>query len=310
MKRKICILGANGFIGQSVCKYLSELNNSVLAIVRDKKFFLNLKNIKYHEVKNFNDKNLWKSLLKDYDCIVHCAGKANLPENLNDCEKYNSENFINIENIAEQASKVGVKRIIYLSSIKIYGKTTYIDHNQPPEAQSFYAISKLRSEKALTEISLRFDLEPVIIRIPLVYGHGAKGNAAKLVKIVKLGVPLPLGTFNNKRSMIGIDNLIDLIIRCIDAPEANGKTFLASDGKDLSTPELIRLIASSVGKKANLFPFPIFMLKFLSSIFGRRKEINKLVGSLRVDNSYTKKILDWSPPISVEEGIRRMVQVK
>ena len=308
--RKICITGANGFIGQLLCKYLSELDNSVLAIVRDKKFFLNLKNVKYYEVKNFNDKNLWKSLLKNYDCIVHCAGKANLPEKLKDCEKYNSENFINIKDIAEQAAEVGVKRIIYLSSIKIYGEITDINHNQPPKPESFYAISKLETEKALTEISLKFDLEPVIIRLPLVYGYGVKGNLEKLVKLVKSGIPLPLGIVNNKRSMIGIDNLVDLIICCIDNPEASGKTFLASDGEDLSTPELIKLIASSMGRKANLFPLPIFMLKFLGSIFGKREEINRLVGSLRIDNNYTKETLNHTPPLSIEEGIRRMVQRK
>ena len=110
--------------------------------------------------------------------------------------------------------------------------------------------------------------------------------------------------------MIGIDNLIDLLIRCIDHPEASGKTFLASDGKDLSTPEFIKLIASSMGRKANLFPLPIFMLKFLGSVFGKSEEIDRLVGSLRIDDSYTKEILNWIPPISVEEGIRRMVQGK
>jgi nucleoside-diphosphate-sugar epimerase len=110
--------------------------------------------------------------------------------------------------------------------------------------------------------------------------------------------------------MIGVDNLVDLLVHCIDHPEASGKTFLASDGKDLSTPELIKFIASSMGKKANLFPFPISILKFLGSVFGRSEEINRLVGSLRIDNNYTKEILNWTPPVSVEEGIRRMVQEK
>ena len=160
------------------------------------------------------------------------------------------------------------------------------------------------------EISSRTGLEVVVVRLPLVYGHGVRGNLARLIKIVKSGIPLPLSLVKNQRSMIGIDNLVDLLIRCIDHPEASGKTFLASDGEDLSTPELIKFIASSMGKKANLFPFPISMLKFLGSVFGRSEEINRLVGSLRVDNSYTKEILNWVPPISVEEGIRRMVQEK
>jgi nucleoside-diphosphate-sugar epimerase len=146
--------------------------------------------------------------------------------------------------------------------------------------------------------------------LPLVYGYGLKGNLARLIKFVRLGIPLPLSLVKNQRSMVGMDNLVDLLIRCIDHPEASGKTFLVSDGEDLSTPELIKLIASSMGRKANLFPFPISMLKFLASVLGKREEINRLVGSLRIDNSYTKKILNWTPPVSVEEGIRRMVQGK
>jgi len=146
--------------------------------------------------------------------------------------------------------------------------------------------------------------------LPLVHGYGSKGNLARLIKLVRLGIPLPLSLVENQRSMVGMDNLVDLLIRCIDHPEASGKTFLVSDGEDLSTPELIRLISSSMGRKANLFPFPISILKFLGSVFGKKEEINRLVGSLRIDNSYTKKILNWTPPISVEEGIRRMVQGK
>ena len=147
----------------------------------------------------------------------------------------------------------------------------------------------------------------VVLRIPLVYGYGVKGNLMRLMKLINSGIPLPFSLIDNKRSLIGIDNLVDLLICCIDHPNAKEKTFLASDGEDLSTPELIKLIASSMGKKANLFPFPISMLKFLGSVFGKREEINRLVGSLRIDNSYTKEILNWIPPVSVEEGIKRMV---
>ena len=150
----------------------------------------------------------------------------------------------------------------------------------------------------------------MVVRLPLVYGNTVKGNLAKLIKLVKSGIPFPLSLVKNQRSMIGMDNLVDLLTRCIDHPEASGKTFLASDGEDLSTPELIKLIASSMRKNANLFPFPISMLKFLGSVFGKKEEINRLVVSLRIDNSYTKEILNWTPPVSVDEGIRRMVQGK
>ena len=173
-----------------------------------------------------------------------------------------------------------------------------------------YAKSKIEAEKVLWEISSRTGLEVAVVRLPLVYGYGVKGNLARLIKIVRSGIPLPLSMIKNQRSMIGIDNLVDFLIRCTDHPEAGGKIFLVSDGENLSTPELIKLIASSMGRKANLFPMPISLLKFLSSFFGKSEDINRLTGSLRVDSNYTKKILNWTPPISVKEGIRRMVQGK
>ena len=179
-----------------------------------------------------------------------------------------------------------------------------------PNPQDLYAISKLEAERALWEFSVKTQLEIVVVRLPLVYGYGVKGSLARLIAIVRSGIPLPLDLIKNQRSMIGIDNLVDLLMSCIDHPKASGKTFLASDGEDLSTPELIKLIASSMGRKANLFPLPISILKFLGSILGKREEINRLTRSLRVDNSYTKEILNWTPPVSIKEGVRRMVQKK
>jgi nucleoside-diphosphate-sugar epimerase len=232
-------------------------------------------------------------------------------------DAYQLTNIDGTKHLAEQAVEAGVKRFVFLSSIKVNSESTdqindieKFTYDDKPNPQDLYAMSKLEAEKRLWKISSRTGLEVVVVRLPLVYGYGVKGNLERLIKLVKSRIPLPLSLVKNQRSMIGMDNLVDLLIRCIDHPEASGKTFLASDGEDLSTPELIKLIASSMGRKANLFPFPISMLKFLGSIFGRREEINRLVGSLRIDDSYTKEILNWTPPISVEEGIRRMVQGK
>jgi nucleoside-diphosphate-sugar epimerase len=216
--------------------------------------------------------------------------------------------------LAEQAAKIGVRRLIFLSSIGVNGLSTnnlnFFSNMDMPMPIGNYAFSKYEAEKELMKIAKKTKLEVVIIRPPLVYGKLAPGNIKRIIKIINLGIPLPFGKIKNSRSFIGIDNLIDLLIRCIDHPEASGKIFLASDGEDLSTPELIKLIASSMGRKANLFPFPIFMLKLLGSVFGRREEVNRLIGSLRIDNSYTKETLNWIPPINVEEGIKRMVQEK
>ena len=169
---------------------------------------------------------------------------------------------------------------------------------------------KFEAENVLWEVSAKTGLEVVVLRLPLVYGKGVKGNLMRLIQLVNSGVPLPLGMVNNQRSMIGIDNLVDLIIRCIDHPDASGKTFLVSDGHDLSTPDLIKQIATSIKRKVFLFPVPIFLLKFLGHILGKQKEINRLVGSLKIDSSYAKEVLNWTPPVSVKEGIRRMTENK
>ena len=314
--KKILVTGASGFIGQSLCETLSKSRRLVLGAVRNLNSILINKNIEYIPVGDIAFKKNWKDLLVDVDCIIHCAGRAHKMIDNKNLDTYSLANINGTKYLAEQAAEVGVKRLVFLSSVKVNGETTHqntkqkLSHKNTPNPIDYYAISKLEAEKALWEISSRTGLEVVVVRLPLVYGYGVKGNLARLIKIVKSGIQLPLGLIKNQRSMIGIDNLVDLLIRCIDHLEACGKTFLASDGEDLSTPKLVKLIASSMGRKANLFPCPIFMLKFLGSVFGRSEEINRLVGSLRIDNSYTKKILNWSPPISVEEGIRRMVQEK
>ena len=324
--KKILITGASGFIGQSLIKSLLNLSRSVRGTIRSRKPVFSDTKTEYVSTGDINIKTNWKESLVNIDSIIHCAGKAHaIKSKKNNLSKiYQSSNVDGTKQLAEQAAEAKVRRLIFLSSIKVNGENTNNDvidkalnekkilfsHKDLANPKDSYAKSKLEAEKILWDISSRTNLEVVLVRLPLVYGYGAKGNLAKLIKLVRLGIPLPLSLIKNQRSMIGIDNLVDLLIRCIDHPEASGKTFLASDGEDLSTPELIKFIASSMGRKANLFPFPISLLKFLGSVFGKSEEINKLVGSLRIDNSYTKKILNWTPPISVEEGIRRMAQGK
>ena len=325
--KKILITGASGFIGQSLIKNFSKFDKPIRGTVRSNASLFSNTEIEYVSVKDINNKTNWNESLINIDCVIHCAGRAHNMKikNEQDHQKiYRSINVDGTKQLAEQAAKAKIRRLIFLSSIKVNGENTanydidktlnekniIFSHKDLANPQDTYAESKLEAEKALWKISSKTGLEVVVIRLPLVYGYGAKGNLARLIKLIKLGIPLPLSLAKNQRSMVGIDNLVDLLTCCIDHPEAGGKTFLASDGKDLSTPELIKLIALSMGKKAKLFPLPIFMLKFLALVFGRSEEINRFVGSLRVDNSYTKEILSWAPPISVEEGVRRMIQGK
>lgn len=314
--RKILVTGASGFIGIPLCEALLKSGKYVRGAVRSLNLSSKNVDIEYVSIGDISLKTNWRDTLAGIDCIIHCAGKAHITNEtkLDDLQSYRSINTKSTKQLAEQAAEMGIRRIIFLSSIGVNGLNTnncnYFSHNDKPNPVENYAISKYEAEKTLLQISNNTGLEIVIIRSPLVYGRSTPGNIKRLIKLMSLGIPLPLSNIKNKRSFIGVDNLVDLLITCIDSPSANGKTFLASDGLDLSTPEFINQIASSMGRKAYLFPFPLFLLKLLGCIFGKQKDINRLVGSLRIDNSYTKEVLNWSPPISIKEGIRRMVQGK
>lgn len=314
--KKILITGANGFIGNSLYKRLLKTGRSCVGTVRSNNLNSSNVNIEYIPVDNIGISTNWKIALRDVDCIIHCAGRAHIMKKIDANEEkfFNSVNVDGTKQLAKQAAELGVKRLVFLSSIKVNGEVTQekeiFRYDDTPNPKDAYAKSKLEAEKVLWKASNELGLEIVIVRLPLVYGFDVRGNLARLIKLVKSGVFLPLSLIQNQRSMIGIDNLVDFLICCVDHPNAAGKTFLISDGEDLSTPDLINYLAASMGKRVRLFPFPIFLLKFLSSIFGRREEFDRLTGSLRIDNSYTKEILNWTPPLSVEEGIRKMVQEK
>tara|TARA_B100000989_G_C19525244_1_gene466475 strand:- start:1100 stop:2050 length:951 start_codon:yes stop_codon:yes gene_type:complete len=315
--KKICVTGAKGFIGAPLCKALSSLDKSIRGFVRNLDSNKNSSKIQYVSVGDISSKINWKDKLKGFDCVIHCAGKSHVMNKIKNFDEYQLVNTEGTRQLAEQAAEVGVRRLIFLSSIKVNGNSTgkfdnreAFTNNDIPNPEDDYAISKFKAEESLWQISAKTGLEVVIVRLPLVYGKDAKGNLARLIKLVESGFPLPLSMIKNQRSMIGIDNLIDLLICCTEHPYAAGKTFLVSDGEDLSTSELINFIASSMGRKVHLFPVPIFLLKFLSYIFGKHQEINRLIESLKIDSNYTKETLNWKPPLSVKEGIRKMIQGK
>jgi len=318
--KKICVTGANGFVGKSVCKILSNSDRIVRGFVRKTNPSLDLNNVEYVEVGDITLKKNWKNLLTGYDCLIHCAGKAHEVKKMDNKEDFIRANVQATRQLAEQAAEAKIKRLIFLSSIKVNGENT--DDNKKnlnsnlfkfddlPNPKDVYAKSKFEAEKVLWEISKKTNLEIVVLRLPLVYGHGVKGNLMRLIKLVKYGIPLPFYLVKNQRSMIGIDNLIDILIQCIEHPQVSGKTFLVSDGQDLSTPELINYISSASNCPSLLFPFPITLLKIFSRIIKRQNEMDRLLGSLQVDSSYLREVLDWTPSVTVKEGIRRMVKNK
>lgn len=315
--KKICITGANGFVGKSLCKALISSNNSIKALARRMDSSLNSLKVEYIQIGDISlDINL-KEYLVGCDCIVHCAGKAHIMNDTSNLDAYQSVNIEGTKNLAEQAVLAGVKRFIFLSSVKVNGESTgnsddpkIFTNDDTPNPQDNYAISKFEAEKALWEIASKTNLEVVIVRLPLVYGKSVKGNLKSLIKLINYKIPLPFADIKNKRSLIGIDNLVDVLVRCIENPNAAGKTFLVSDGEDLSTSELINLIASGMNRSIILFRLPRALLKFFGFILMRQGQIDRLIGSLQIDNSYVRKILNWTPPVSVEEGIRKMIKDK
>jgi nucleoside-diphosphate-sugar epimerase len=303
---KIFVTGASGFVGQAVCKALSVLKYSVCGAVRNKDIISQLPNVKYVSVGDIYLNKDWKNLIAGYDCVIHCAGIAEQKDKKL-TKIYKQINTEATKKLVEQCVVMGVKKFIFLSSISVLGQ--YTDLNKPfkysDKANPIgeYAISKYNAEKKLIEISEKTSLEVIIIRPPIVYGLRAKGNIRRVIKFLKLRIPLPFGLFNNKKSFISINNLIDILICCIKHPNLKSKVFLVSDGEDLSLVKFLKKIASANGYSILIFPFPIFLLKFFCFFLGKNNELNKLLTNLEIDINYTKDILNWKPSFSVEDEI-------
>ena len=289
MTLTVAITGAKGFIGSSLVTELAARQFSVTQGTRS-------------------------SLeISGSQCVIHCAARAHImdDEALDSLTEYRAVNVQGTLNFARQAAAAGVKRFVFLSSVKVNGESTdgwvQFARDDEPAPEDAYGLSKWEAEQGLWQIAYQTGMEVIVVRPPLVYGPGVKGNFARLLKLVHSGVPLPLAAVNNRRSFIGLDNLVDLLIHCVDHPKAAGQTLLVSDNHDLSTPELLRMIANAMERPARLFPMPVPLLRLAGRALGRLNEVDRLVGSLQVDSSRTRSLLDWTPPVSVEEGIRRMV---
>ncbi len=250
------------------------------------------------------------------DVLIHTAALVHSmvhkpSESLNEFRAVNVSGTLNL---ARQAADSGVKRFIFISTIKVNGEQTFLGHpftaDDIPRPEDSYAISKLESELGLQDLAVSSGMEVIIIRPPLVYGPGVKGNFASMINLVKKGVPLPLGAVFNKRTLISIDNLIDLVVTCIDHPAAANQVFLAGDGEDLSTSDLLRGIARAMGKPSRLIPFPESFLRLSATLIGKKALADRLLDSLQVDISKARDLLGWEPPLSVEEGLKRCFEAE
>jgi len=304
------VTGAAGFIGSAVLRRLqSEPSMIPKAVVRSLDG-LCLPVADVSAIGDISGVTDWKDLLSGVSTIIHSAALAHV----NNHKKDSSVLFrrVNVEgaiNLARQAAEAGVERFIFLSSIGVNGDSTIEPFNESdkPCPSRMYAVSKLEAEEGLWEVQKQTGIEIVIVRPPLVYGKNAPGNFGMLVKALAKGVPLPLGSVGNKRSFIGVDNLVDFLAVCIDHPAAANQVFLVSDGDDLSTTDFLKLTAKGLGRSARLIPVPSSLLRIALTLLGRREMATSLLDSLRIDISKAQELLGWIPPVSVEEGLRRAV---
>lgn len=309
LKKHALVTGANGFIGHHLTQYLCERGFSVRAAVRQD---VKVNDSHVIAVGNVNSQTNWSRALDGIDCVVHLAGRVHVMQEYaqDSLAAFRAVNVDGTLNLAQQAAAAGVKRFVFLSSIKVNGEKTGDKPFYPsdtPAPVDPYGISKLEAERGLHEIGRVTGFEVVIIRPPLVYGREVGGNFARLRSLAAKGWPLPLGAVHNKRSLIGVENLCDCIRACLDYKHAAGSPLLVSDNDDVSTPDLIRLLASSAGRSIRLLPVPVAILQTLAKLCGRGPEMKRLTENLQVDCSETMRLLNWQPPVSLEQGIKRSV---
>lgn len=308
---RVMVTGATGFIGQALCAELIRHDYSVRIALRQAEDKLKLAgNVEPVIIGTIDASTEWHTVLHGCDAIVHLAARvhdmhdeANDP--LTEFRKINTEGTLNL---ARQAARAGVRRFVFLSSIKVNGETTQFSHpftaDDIPAPLDAYGISKKEAEDGLRTLSIETGIETVIIRPPLVYGPGVRANFLSMMRWSWQNIPLPLGAIHNRRSFVGLDNLVDLIITCINHPAAAHQTFLVSDNEDISTTELLRRMGNALGKPAQLIPLPTSLLKAGANLIGKQDVARRLCNSLQVDIFKTHELLGWSPPVSMNEGIQ------
>ncbi|MEZ9503055.1 UDP-glucose 4-epimerase family protein [Vibrio sp. 10N.286.51.B11] len=306
----ILVTGSTGFVGSRIVELAKERDWAVIPVVRKQIEPLTNSLV----IPSIDASTDWSGAFEGVDCVVHCAARVH---QMNESEQgaltaYRDINTLGTLNLAKQAAVAGVKRFVFVSSIKVNGE--FSEPNLPFEPnlkntpQDPYGLSKYEAEVELAKLSKETGLEVVIIRPPLVYGPGVKANFLSMMRLIDKGIPLPFGAIKNQRSLVYLDNLSDLILTCCEHPSAPGYTFLASDDQDVSTTQLMQTIAHAIGKSPRLIPIPMSWIQAGSSVLNRQHIAQRICGNLQVEIGLTKEILGWNPPVSFEQGIKRTVE--
>lgn len=301
---KILLTGATGFVGKSLHKQLDD--HTVIMTSRS----VIPGNITHSFKKTISSTEDFSECLNDVDIVIHTAARVHQmnDHSENPLSEFMETNCFGTLNLARQAAISGVKRFIFLSSIKVNGEQSHpgkpFRFDDPRRAVDPYGKSKAEAELGLLKIADDTQLEVTIIRPPLVYGPGVKANFAALLKLASKNLPLPLGSVSNRRSFVALDNLVSLIVTCIDHPKAANQVFLVSDDSDVSTPTLFTIMVEAFGKKSLLFNINPILLKGVARLIGKGPMIDRLCKDLRLDIEHTKNLLDWAPVISLVDGVK------
>lgn len=310
---KALVTGVNGFVGRAVWQRLHAMSGvQAVGSVRRAAAFTDM-GASVVAVGDLSAQTDWSVALAGVEAVVHAAARVHVMDDtaIDPLAEFRRINVQGTLHLARQAAAAGVRRFVFISSIKVNGEATKLgvpfSADDLPAPLDPYGVSKMEAEQGLREISLQTGMQVVIIRPPLVYGPGAKANFAALMRAAQRGWPLPLGAVHNRRSLVALDNLVDFIVTCISHPQAANQTFLVSDGHDLSTTELVRGLARAAGVPARLLPVPVWALRAGAVLLGKGDAVQRLCSNLQVDISKARSLLGWMPPVSVDEGLRRAV---
>ena len=299
---KVLVTGATGFVGNALGDHLAKHGHRVVPAVRRKAGLAD-----EAIVGNIDDATDWSAALSGCDAVVHLAARVHVMADAaqNPLALYRVTNTEATLNLARQAAQAGVKRFVFISTIKVNGEGRDVPYREtvPAAPEDAYAISKWEAEQGLWRVAEDTGLEVVILRPPLVYGPGVKANFLRLIRTVERGWPLPLGAIHNRRSLLYLGNFVDAIRLCVEHPTAAGQTFLLDDGEPVSTPELIRAVARAMGRPARLLSVPVGVLEFAGVLLGKRAAVARLTDSLFVDNSAIRSRLGWVPPYTMQQGL-------
>jgi len=311
--KRFLVTGATGFVGSFLCnKLLAEgyfVRGTLLSSERPEALVTGVEPV---VVEPLGSDTTWKHALNGIDTIIHLAARVHIMDDpsADPLTEFRKVNRDGTTQLAKEAAKAGVKRLVFISSIKVNGEESFYPYT--PDSLTCptdpYGISKWEAEQAIRKIEAETGLEVVVIRPTLVYGPGVKANFLNMMKVIQRGIPLPLASITNKRSLIYVGNLVDALATCAVHPDAAGKTYLVSDGEDVSTPELIYRTASAMGYTARLLSFPVPLIKLAGKLTGKYATADRLIGTLTVDSSKIRQELEWKPPFTMEEGLRETAE--